>query len=283
MSASDISAGLGGTNDPNQRTCPRSDAPDNIGATDASRHNQNGALDARSYNGAPVASGEHGARTSVFDGNGPGHGHCSSSSPITRRPLTGERAEPVARRMRTNGPPQQEEPTTASNTRWGLGPCDANDRWNICDQYIRDNDGRGTRDGLGRALTLGGCPDNVAEMTIQTWLQAGLLIHSGGHIRAGAVAVDVHGNLRALQPLVGQEERPPAGTNLVALLPLFDGTGLARIAVDEAIQDCGDLMLVRFVFVEHDRTLARQVAAVWSNEVHSGRASVAHTPIACDI
>ena len=37
MSAFDISAGLGGTNDPNQRTCPRSDAPDSFGATDASR------------------------------------------------------------------------------------------------------------------------------------------------------------------------------------------------------------------------------------------------------
>ena len=135
--------------------------------------------------------------------------------------------------------------------------------------------------GLAGPSPFGGCPDNIAEMTIQTWLQAGLLIHSGEHIRAGAV--DVHGNLRTLQPLPGQEERSPAGTNMVAVLSLFDGTGLARIAVDGAIQDCGDIVLVRSAFVEHDRTLARQVAAVWSNEVHSGRTSVAHTPIACDI
>ena len=179
--------------------------------------------------------------------------------------------------MRTDGPPQQDEPTTACTTRWGLGPCDANDRWNICDQYIRQHGGGGTREGLCRALARGGCPDNVAEMTIQTWLQAGLLIHSGEHVRAGAV--DAHGDLRTLQPLERQEERPPAGTNLVALLSLFDGTGLARIAVDEAIQDCGDIMLVRSAF----RTLARQVAALWGNGVHSGRARVAHTPIACDI
>ena len=42
-------------------------------------------------------------------------------------------------------------------------------------------------------------------------------------------------------------------------------------------------MLVRSAFVEHDRTLARQVAAVWSNEVRSRCTGVAHTPIACDI
>ena len=92
----------------------------------------------------------------------------------------------------------------------------------------------------------------------------------------------VHGNLRALQPPERHEGHTPAGTN-VALLSLFDGTGLARIAVDEAIQDCGGICLVRSAFVEHDRTLARQVAAVWNNEVSNGRTMVAHTPIASDI
>ena len=90
--------------------------------------------------------------------------------------------------------------------------------------------------------------------------------------------MDVHSNLRALQPPERHEGHTPAGTN-VALLSLFDGTGLARIAVDEAIQDCGGISLVRSAFVEHDRTLARQVAAVWSN----GHTRVAHTPIASDI
>ena len=67
------------------------------------------------------------------------------------------------------------------------------------------------------------------------------------------------------------------------VLSLFDGTGLARIAVDEAIHDCGGIRLARSAFVEHDRTLARRVAAVWDNEVSNGRTMVAHTPIASDI
>ena len=69
----------------------------------------------------------------------------------------------------------------------------------------------------------------------------------------------------------------------MALLSLFDGTGLARIAMDEAIQDCGGITLVRSAFVEHDRTLASRVENVWNNEVNSGRTPTAHTPIASDI
>ena len=36
-------------------------------------------------------------------------------------------------------------------------------------------------------------------------------------------------------------------------------------------------------FVEHDRTLAGRVEALWNTEVGSGRTTVAHTPIASDI
>ena len=209
--------------------------------------------DAQSNYSAPDAGGDHSTTTGADDGSVSGHGNRGDSLPTARRPLTGERVEPVARRMRTNGPPQRDEPRTACTTRWGLGARNANKRWNICDQYITENGTEGARDGLLNALIRGGCPDNIAEMTIQTWLQAGLLIHNGEHVRAGAM--DVHGNLRALQPPERHEDHPPAGTN-VALLSLFDGTRLARIAVDEAIQDCGDIMMVRSAFVEHDTTLA---------------------------
>ena len=169
--------------------------------------------------------------------------------------------------MRTDAPPQHEEPTAACTTIWGLGPRNANDRWNICDQYIKKSDCRGTRDGLHSAPIQAGCPDNIAEMVIETWLQAGLLIHSGEHIRAGAA--DVQGNLRILEPPERQEEHFPSGTHLVALLPLLDGTGLARIAIEEATNDCEGIVLVRSAFVEHDRTLARQVATVWGYVMRS--------------
>ena len=199
----------------------------------------------------------------------------------TRRPLTGVRVAPMSRRMRTVAPPQHEKQTETSVATWGLGPCSANDRWNICDRYIRENDTRGTRAGLHSALSHAGRPDNIAEIAIGTWLQAGLLIDSGEHNKAGAA--DNRGNFRILEPPGWLDEHSQSETQLVALLSLFDGMGLARIAIDEAIHDCGRITLARSAFVEHDRTLARQVAAVWNSEVSHGRARVPHTPIACDI
>ena len=182
--------------------------------------------------------------------------------------------------MRTNGPTQHDEPPAVYTTRWGLGACSTNERWYICDRYVSENGTGGTRDGLMQTLVRGGCPNNIAELTLQTWFQAGLLIHDGVHVSSGTM--DSHGSLRALQPPARHEGHTRAGTN-VALLSLFDGTGLARIAVDEAIQDCGGICLVQPAFVEHDRTLARRVAAVWNNEVSNGRTTVAHTSIASDM
>ena len=132
--------------------------------------------------------------------------------------------------MRTVAPPEREEQTEACVTTRGLGPCNADDRWNICDRYIRENLSRGTRAGLHSALSQAGCPDNIAEIAIGTWLQAGLLINSGEHIRAGAACE--RGNLRILEPPRRPEGHPSSETQLVALLSLVDGTGLARIAID---------------------------------------------------
>ena len=162
--------------------------------------------------------------------------------------------------MRTVAPPQHEELTEACVTTWGLGPCNADGRWNICDRYIRESDSRGTRAGLHSALSQAGCPDNIAEIAIGTWLQAGLLINSGEHIRAGAA--DERGILRSLEPPRRLDEHPQSETQFVALLSLFGGTGLARIAIGGATNECGSIMLARSAFVEYDRALARQVAAV---------------------
>ena len=49
------------------------------------------------------------------------------------------------------------------------------------------------------------------------------------------------------------------------------------------VSDCGGISLARSAFVEHDVHLARQVAAVWNNEVNQGRTRIPHIPIACDI
>ena len=192
----------------------------------------------------------------------------------------GERAEPVARRMRTSSPTRSDEPPAAHTCCWGLGACNADERWNICDRYVSEHGTSGTRHGLAQSLRSGGCTSQIAESTVQTWFHAGLLIHDGEFVRPGNT--DSQDSLRALQPLRGQEPLNRE-TASVALLSLFDGTGLARIAMDEGIHDCGGITLVRSASVEHDRTLANRVESVWNNEVSSGHTQIAHTPIASDI
>ena len=120
-----------------------------------------------------------------------------------RRPLTGKRIEPIARRMRTTEPPQHEEqPETAAAT-WGLGPRSANERWDICDQYIQENGNRETRSGLNSAPTTAGCPANSAVIAIGTWLQAGFTfptmgsISDQGHRTTGTASESVNHRIRA--------------------------------------------------------------------------------------
>ena len=186
----------------------------------------------------------------------------------TRRPLTGEREESTARRVRTSSPTRSGETPAALACGWGLGTCNAEERWNICDQYISEHGTSATRQGVIQSLRNGGCTSQIAESTVQTWFQAGLLIHDGEFVRPGNT--DSQASWLALQPLTGHEPCNRETTS-VALLSLFDGTGLARIAMGEAIHDCGGITLVRSAFVEHDRTLANRVANVWNNEVSSGR------------
>ena len=83
---------------------------------------------------------------------------------------------------------------------------------------------------------------------------------NGEHIRAGAA--DNWSSLRVIEPPDPTNGHPQVETQFIALLSLFDGTGLARIAIDGAISDCGGIELVRSAFVEHDGHLARQVATV---------------------
>ena len=214
-------------------------------------------------------------------GNGPTTSGSTGDTPHpTRRPLSGEREESTTRRARTSSPTRSGEAPATLAGDWGLGTCNAEGRWNICDQYICEHGTNATRQGVIQSLRNGGCTSQIAESTVQTWLQAGLLLHDGEFVRPGNT--DSQASWLPLQPLTGHEPCN-RGTTSVALLSLFDGTGLARIAMGEAIQDCGGITLVRSAFVEHDRTLANRVANVWNNEVSSGRTQVAHTPIASDI
>ena len=266
---------------------------DAIGATDAA--SEPGAIAAPGATDATHAAGATDAQNSRCTSDGrtdqtttsrtghdgdPQYRNRDTSIPTARRLLMGDRAEPVARRMRTSGPTQGDEPPAVHTSRWGLGTCSADERWNICDRYVSENGTAGSSAGLLQSLVRGGCPSSIAELTLQTWFQAGLLIHDGERIRPGNIGSQ--GSLQALQPPGSHDSHPRGGTS-VALLSLFDGTGLARIAMDEAIQDCGGIRLVRSAFVEHDRALAGHVEAVWNNEVSSSRTTVAHSPIATDI
>ena len=121
------------------------------GATDATY--AAGATDAQDSGRASDDRIDHRATNRAGHGGDPHYGNRDASLPTARRPLMRERAEPVARRMRTNGPPQRDEPPAAHTSRWGLGACSADGRWNICDRYVSENGTGGTRVGLLQSRT----------------------------------------------------------------------------------------------------------------------------------
>ena len=81
----------------------------------------------------------------------------------TRRPLTGGREESMARRVRTSSPTRSGETPAAHVCGWGLGTCNAEERWNICDRYILEHGTNATRHGLIQSLRNGGCTSQIAE------------------------------------------------------------------------------------------------------------------------
>ena len=66
-------------------------------------------------------------------------------------------------------------------------------------------------------------------------------------------------------------------------LSLFDGTGLARVAIEEIIRYSLDITLVQSAFVENDEILSNRVEAVWRHHQASGHIRVPHRAIARDI
>ena len=99
--------GLGDSSDLNRRNGHPSDVSGTDGIVTNNKDNKNCATDAQSNDRASDAGGDHSTTTRADDGGVPYYENRGDSLPTARRPPTGERVEPVARRMRANGPLQQ--------------------------------------------------------------------------------------------------------------------------------------------------------------------------------
>ena len=72
-----------------------------------------------------------------------------------------------------------------------------------------------------------------------------------------------------LAPQDSRNGQPP-NEHRLALLSLFDGTGLARVAMEEIVRESPDITLVESAFVEHDEILSGRVEAVWRHQRELG-------------
>ena len=118
-----------------------------------------------------------------------------------------------------------------------------------------------------------GCTIAIAAATIEQWLHAGILYLLNDPIGAGPgaarrritlgsepdiLAANVAWGARIERPLTSEVRGHP-----IALLSLFDGTGFARLAVEDALQACPGAVLTNAAFVEIDHQLRNSVNRLW--------------------
>ena len=78
-------------------------------------------------------------------------------------------------------------------------------------------------------------------------------------------------------------DRQPLNEHRLALLSLFGGTGLARVAIEEIVRESPGVTLVEFAFVEQGEILSGRVEAVWRHHHESGHTRVPYRAIARDV
>jgi len=75
-----------------------------------------------------------------------------------------------------------------------------------------------------------------------------------------------------------EERRHP-----VVLLSLFDGTGFARLAVEDAMRTCPGAVLAGAAFVEIDGHLRNAVNQLWQQRAQRSPGTLPYTPLAADV
>lgn len=108
---------------------------------------------------------------------------------------------------------------------------------------------------------------------------------NGSHISMGDRPVGMADRIRRRAGLAPQDSRngQPPNEHRLALLSLFDGTGLARVAMEEIVRESPDITLVESAFVEHDEILSGRVEAVWRHQRELGHTRAPHRAIARDV
>ena len=187
--------------------------------------------------------------------------------------------------MKIDEPAQRPDPQVRNDAAWGLGPCNASQRWGECQTYLFSMADRGTREGLVETLRSAGCPMAIAGTVVNTWLQAGMIHDHGSHISMGGRPLDATDRLSRGVGLAPQDSdsRQPSNEHRLALLSLFGGTGLARVAIEEIVRESPGITLVDSAFAEHDEILSDRVEAVWRRQHQLGHTRVPHRAIARDV
>ena len=126
-----------------------------------------------------------------------------------------------------------------------------------------------------------GLTEGMTMEAVENWASLGV-------VEIGAGAVAIRPGTVSSPPVTASQ--PPTGaggreTNprLVALLSLFDGTGMARLGMDDMLRMAGSAgALVYSAFAEIDGVLATAVEAQWRARAACGM-GVPHTQIARDV
>ncbi len=151
----------------------------------------------------------------------------------------------------------------------------------MCGRLLACSGGWAGTEALERALVAAGCPQHEAVDAIWCWVAAGILREERGCVGWGTSLPHAAGGLwpRVVAPAGGLR----ADGQEVALLSLFDGTGMARLALEEALAEQEGMRLVSAAFVEHDMNLANAVGSAWDRRLQEGRTALPYRHLAEDV
>ena len=155
----------------------------------------------------------------------------------------------------------------------------AGDRWRAVRTFIQQHGGRASRREAASAMLTARCDAEAAEGSLAAWLQAGMAHETNDGIILADTQAEPHASTQRLAPALDDDTRPRE----LALLSLFDGTGFARLAVEEAIAECDGAILVRSAFAEIDVTLGDRVHAHWRARHLSNTSVIPHELLARDV
>ena len=160
-----------------------------------------------------------------------------------------------------------------------LGTLTAGDRWSVCLAHLLAAGGRSSRGGLADALTQRGCNPAVVDDVIDCWLESTALLETSTGITRGPLSEQTEAGMCPQ----GRTLNTGIDRGAVAILSLFDGTGMARVAIEQIINRLPGYRLVAAAFVEHNADLSTAVARAWAQLQRENYTAVPYQYLATDV